>query len=96
MTRRARWLALAVALCGMALVSCGSLPTLTPDLARSPDTVPRLLGAGGPMSATQSKAVLDALKARSPDTDIFDRHLALEEAIVGSPLTTGASGPTTS
>ena len=89
MTRRARWLALAVALCGMALVSCGSLPTLTPDLARSPDTVPRLLGAGGPMSATQSKAVLDALKARSPDTDIFDRHLALEEAIVGSPLTTG-------
>ena len=48
-----------------------------------------LQSAGGPLSAAQSKAVLDALKARSPETGIFERHLALEEAITGSPLTTG-------
>ncbi len=47
------------------------------------------MGAGGPLSSAQSKAALDALQRRSPKTDIFERHLALEEAIAGSPLTTG-------
>jgi cardiolipin synthase len=46
-------------------------------------------GARGPLSAAQSKAILDGLRTRGQGTDIFDRHLALEEAIVGSPLTTG-------
>jgi len=46
-------------------------------------------GARGPLSAAQSKAILDRLASRGQDTSIFDRHLALEEAIVGSPLTTG-------
>ena len=46
-------------------------------------------GPRGPLSATRSKAILDSLRSRSPDTNIFDRHLALEEAIVGSPLTVG-------
>jgi cardiolipin synthase len=41
------------------------------------------------LSAARSKAVLAALQSRSPQTDIFERHLALEEAIAGSPLTTG-------
>jgi cardiolipin synthase len=46
-------------------------------------------GARGALTAAQSKAILDRLRSRSADTNIFDRHLALEEAIVGSPLTTG-------
>jgi len=49
----------------------------------------QLEGARGPLSAAQSKAILDRLASRGQDTGIFDRHLALEEAIVGSPLTTG-------
>ncbi len=49
----------------------------------------RMHGAHGQLSAAQSKAVLDRLKARGTGTDIFDRHLALEEAINGSPLTVG-------
>ena len=35
--------------------------------------------------------MLERLRSRSPNTDIFDRHLALEEAFAGSPLTTGNS-----
>jgi cardiolipin synthase A/B len=68
---------------------CSSLPRIVPDLARRAGPPVQLEGTGGPLSAAQSKAILDGLASRSPDTDIFARHLALEEAIVGSPLTTG-------
>ena len=76
---------LAVASC----VGCSSLPRIVPDLAARSGPPVQLEGARGPLSAAQSKAVLAALASRSPNTDIFARHLALEEAIVGSPLTTG-------
>jgi cardiolipin synthase len=71
------------------LVGCSSLPTIVPDLARSQGAPVQLAGAGGPLSAAQSKAVLDRLGSRGQETGIFERHLAIEEAIAGSPLTTG-------
>ena len=49
----------------------------------------QLEGAQGPLTARQSKAVLDRLQSRGKETSIFDRHLAIEEAITGSPLMTG-------
>lgn len=72
-----------------ALAGCSSLPTFVPDLARRPGPPVQLEGARGPLTAAQSKAILDGLSRRAPDTSIFERHLALEEAITGSPLTTG-------
>jgi cardiolipin synthase A/B len=83
--------------CGMVLaalgmascIGCSSLPRIVPDLARRPGPPVQLEGARGPLSAAQSRLILDGLASRSPNTDIFERHLALEEAIVGSPLTTG-------
>jgi len=79
------WLALGV----LCLAGCSSLPTIVPDLARPSGPPVQLEGAHGPLSAEQSKAILDRLASSGKDTDIFDRHLAVEEAIVGSPLTTG-------
>jgi cardiolipin synthase len=82
------------------LAGCSSLPTIVPDLAVHGTPVP-LSGANGPLSAAQSKAILARLASQGQDTDIFARHLAVEEAIVGSPLTTGNNvlllqdGPTT-
>jgi cardiolipin synthase len=76
-----------VALAGWACYA--SLPSIVPDLARHPGAPVQLEGARGPLSAAQSKAILDRLASRGQETGIFDRHLALEEAIVGSPLTTG-------
>jgi len=71
------------------LAGCSSLPTIVPDLARNTTSAPQLQGARGPLSPSQSRAVLDRLRGKGADTDILDRHLAIEEAIVGSPLTTG-------
>jgi cardiolipin synthase A/B len=75
------------------LTGCSSLPVINPDTVRrhgAPAQLQlQLQSARGTLSTTQSKAILDRLKARGTVTDIFDRHLALEEAISGSPLTTG-------
>lgn len=73
----------------LVLGACSSLPTIVPDLARSRGAPVQLAGARGPLSAAHSKAVLDRLGSRTQETGIFDRHLAIEEAIVGSPLTAG-------
>ena len=70
------------------LGACSSLPMIAPDLSR---TNPRIAveGAAGPLTAAQTKAVLDRLKAGGKPTSIFDRHLAFENAVAGTPLVTG-------
>ncbi|WP_374705062.1 cardiolipin synthase [Andreprevotia sp. IGB-42] len=70
------------------LYGCSSLPAVVPDLAVRHTPV-QLEGAKGTLSVTQSKAVLAKLAASGQGSDILQRHLALEEAIAGSPLTTG-------
>lgn len=80
-----RWLAVSLLL----MAGCSSLPKIVPDLARRPGPPVQLEGARGPLSAAQSKAILSRLESSSVDTGIFERHLAVEESIVGSPLTTG-------
>ena len=70
-------------------IGCSSLPRIVPDLAQPAGPAVQLEGARGPLSVARSRAILDGLAARSPATGVFERHLALEEALVGSPLTTG-------
>jgi cardiolipin synthase len=76
---------------GVCVSACSSLPTFQPEamLASAAASTPMLDGARGPLSAAQSKAVLAKLAARGPETGIFERHLAIEEAVAGSPLTVG-------
>ncbi len=76
---------------GLIAVVCGcsSLPVIVPAMARPQASPVQLEGAQGPLSVRQSKAVLDRLQSRGKETSIFDRHLAIEEAITGSPLMTG-------
>ena len=87
-TRMQRWL---LVLCVLGLGACsGSLPRLVPDLAaHSAPLSPQLLGSHGFLSPAQSRAMLARLAQSAPDSSAFQRHLALEEAIVGSPLTVG-------
>ncbi len=73
----------------LGLAGCSTLPTIVPDLAHPSGPPVQLEGARGPLSAARSKEILEGLKSHTKDTDIFARHLALEEAIVGTPLTTG-------
>jgi cardiolipin synthase len=71
------------------LAGCSTLPTIAPDTAPRSSKAVHLEGARGPLTTQQTRAVLDRLKARGEETSIFDRHLALEEEIVGSPLMVG-------
>ncbi|NOS95993.1 MAG: cardiolipin synthase [Methylotenera sp.] len=92
---------LAIALCVSMLVGCTSIPTMVPDMAMASSHPVQLDGAHGPLTAHQSKAILARLKKNGDDTNIFDKHLALEAEIVGSPLVVGnkvellVDGPTT-
>lgn len=67
------------------LAGCGSLPIIVPDMGMRPELV-QLEGAFGPLTPAQSKAILGRLKSGGQETSIFDRHLALEQGISGSPL----------
>lgn len=71
------------------LVGCTSIPTMVPDMAMKPDHPVKLNGANGELSAKQSKAILAKLQKNGDDTNIFDKHLALEAAIVDNSLVVG-------
>ena len=90
--RRHRWalgiFALLVLLVLLGLAVRSRLPTIVPDLARPHGRAVQVEGARGPLSATQSKAILQGMQGGQA-TSIFDRHLAREAAIVDSPLTIG-------
>ncbi|MEO8417419.1 MAG: cardiolipin synthase [Methylophilaceae bacterium] len=89
------------ALCLALLAGCSAIPTMVPDMALRPSHPVQLEGAHGALTAQQSKAILARLKKNGDETNIFDKHLALEEEIVGSPLVVGnkvellVDGPTT-
>ena len=92
---------LVVALYLAFMTGCSSLPKMVPDMEVQAQPV-QVEGARGPLSYKQSQAIIKRLKANSGgETNIFDRHLAMEEAVVGSPLIVGnkatllIDGPTT-
>ena len=82
-----RWAGLAL-LIMMLLSGCGSLPRIVPDMARAAPAA-RIENARGPLSAARSKQVIEGLRRAGKDTEVLDRHLALEQAISDSPLLTG-------
>jgi len=79
----------AATLCLALVAGCRAIPTVVPDMTWRPSHPVQLDGAHGPLTAEQSKAVLARLKRDGAETNIFDRHLALEAEIVGNPLMVG-------
>lgn len=81
--------------------SCSSVPIMVPDMAMKSSRPVQINNAHGPLSAAQSKAILAKLKKDGGDSNIFDRHLAVESSLVDSPLVIGnkvdllVDGPTT-
>jgi len=78
----------AVSLLLLPLTACSSLPEVAPNapLATTPTQVE---GAHGPLPAVRSREILAGLERGADDTGIFDRHLALEQAVTGTPLVSG-------
>jgi len=88
MTDSMRFQACLASLCLSLLAACSSLPRIVPDMA--PATTPiQVDNAQGPLSQTRSRAIIDGLERGADDTNIFDRHLAVEQAVSDSPLLTG-------
>ena len=71
------------------LAACSSLPVIVPDMARVRTPVQVEAVKGRILSATQSRALLTKLGLSGAQSNHFERHLALEQAVSGSPLTTG-------
>jgi len=88
MTDSMRLQACLTSLCLSLLAACSSLPRIVPDMA--PATTPiQVDNAQGPLSQARSRAIIDGLERGADDTNIFDRHLAVEQAVSDSPLLTG-------
>ena len=71
------------------LAGCSTLPILTPDMAHKPLKAVQIQGVKGAFSAKKSQEILAKLQKNGPDTNIFDKHLALESALVDAPLSAG-------
>src|SRR3954462_1701240 len=82
-SRATRLFLIAAILCS----GCASLPDVSPA-QRHPDAV-RFEGSHGPLSKEQSTAILERLKANSGETSILDRHVALEQSVVETPMVVG-------
>lgn len=81
--------------------SCSTVPIMVPDMAMKSSRPVQINNAHGALSPAQTKAILAKLKKDGGDSNIFDRHLAVESALVDSPLVIGnkvellVDGPTT-
>lgn len=72
------------------VVGCATLPEIHPWFAAG-DTgkTPTLVGTRGALSNEQVATVLARLKAKSGESDLLARHIAIEEEAAGTPLTIG-------
>lgn len=63
-----------------------AVPSVDGIIAHTPKTPQTVVGARGPLSPEQSKAVIEKLGAQS---DLLQRHLAIEQEVAGTPLSVG-------
>ena len=89
MPLRALKLAAVMAFCLLAAAGCATLPDTDALIARHTEQAARFENARGAVSARNSAAIVAQLKRKSGDIDILDKQIALEQAIVGSPLNVG-------
>ena len=68
---------------------CAALPDTDALIDEHAGQAARFENASGPLSAQKNAAIVADLKRKSGDIDILDKQIALEQAIVGSPLITG-------
>ena len=88
MTRMLNCVAVTVC-CLLGAAGCAPLPDTDALIARHAGQAASFENARGPLSAQQSAAVLAKLQRKSGDIDILEIQIALEQAVVGSPLVIG-------
>ncbi|HXJ02028.1 MAG TPA: phospholipase D-like domain-containing protein [Micropepsaceae bacterium] len=72
-------------------MGCASVPQIDQSVGPPSSTTPKpeIIGARGPLTAQQSKALLDRISTEPGDAGVLQRHLAIEEAVAESPLIAG-------
>jgi len=74
----------------LTVAGCASLPDAAQEMDAAHTQVVAFEGARGPVSDSRSAAIIDKLEGTSGDSDILQKHLAVEQAInVDSPLVLG-------
>ena len=73
--------------------ACAALPDTDALIEKHTEQAARFENARGPLSAKKSAELIAELKRKSGDIDILDKQIALEQAIVGSPLILGTRLP---
>jgi cardiolipin synthase len=68
---------------------CATLPDVHPWSRSGSDKAPTLVSARGTLTPERSAAVLKRLQAKGGGSDLFVRHMAVEEEVAGRPLTIG-------
>ena len=80
---------LAAAAAAFLLAACASVPPIDRYLLQQEREPVHVETARGVLTHEQSLKILADLKARSPSSDILERHVAVEEALTETPLTAG-------
>ena len=73
----------------IAVAGCASVPNINRTVDAKGHGHPQFVGARGPLTAKQSRAILAKLKAEGGDTDVMQRHVALEGALDDTPISVG-------
>lgn len=79
---------LAAVLAALALSGC-AVPQIDRFMLQAERAPVRVEGARGPLTREQSARILAELKRKAPESGILERHVAVEEAVAGNPLTVG-------
>src|SRR5258705_13191247 len=70
-----------------ALAGCSGVPRV--DDPPTPQAGATIVGARGPLTLAQSRALLAAIAPEPGDAGVLRRHMAIEEAVAGTPLVAG-------
>ena len=85
------WLRLVIALIAAASAcGCVSLPEVHPWVAGATGRAPTMVGSKGTLTPAQTARILARIRGKY-DSDLLERHMAIEEEVSGSPLTLGNS-----
>lgn len=77
------------ALAALMLLAACALPPVERELLHRERAPARVEGARGPVTHAESRRILDEIRRKSPQTGIFEHHLAVEQALAGNALRTG-------
>src|SRR5438105_1549962 len=73
----------------LGVAACASEPKVDALIDAASKGRAQVVGARGPLSERDSQAIIERLSRQSAKSDVLQRHIALEQALVDAPLIAG-------